>query len=165
MWSRGSLCHHKPPAIGDEIWEAMGNSKTLAVKGESVLLIMPSRFIIFFPFMAFLTSSNSFLMFFIIWTLPWVDYAVCLEVSLLLFLGLWVLSSLSLRLRSDYNVFVPFEHTLCFKSSFCFFNSCTLAISVWICWAITMGFNDVVVVESIGFKEISQYWIQWLIDW
>ena len=128
----------------------------LTVKGESVLLILPSRFIAYFPFMVFLTSSNSFLIFFIIWTLPWVDYVVCLEVSLLLFLGLWVSSSLSLRLHNDYYVFVPFEHALHFKSSFCFFNSCTLAVSVWICWAITTGFSDVVVVKSIGSKELSQ---------
>jgi len=38
----------------------------LVVKGEPVLLIMPSGFITIFPFMAFLTLSNSFLMFFII---------------------------------------------------------------------------------------------------
>ena len=43
-----------------------GHSKTLAVKGESVLLSMPSRFIAVFPFMAFFTSSSSLFRLFII---------------------------------------------------------------------------------------------------
>ena len=135
------------------------------MKGESVLLIMPSRFITVFPFMMFLTSPNSFLMFFIIWTLPWVDSVMCLEVSLLLFLGLWASSLLSLRLCHDYDVFVPIGRTLRFKSSFCFFNSCTSTVSAWIFWAITTGFGDVVVVESICSEGLRQLRIQRLIDW
>jgi len=84
---RDPLCHRRLPTEWDNLG-SKGHSKTLAVKGESVLLIMPSRFIAVLPFMAFLTSSSSFLMFFIIWSLPQVDYTVCSEVSLLLFPGL-----------------------------------------------------------------------------
>ena len=89
----------------------------LVVKGEFVLLIMPSRFIAIFPFKAFLTLSNSFLMFFIIWLLPWVDCAVCSKISYLLFPGLWALLSLSLRLHRDCDVLMPSGCAFRFKSS------------------------------------------------
>ena len=56
----------------------------------------------------------------------------------------------------DCDVLVPSGCTFRFKSSFCFINSCTLAVSVWICWAITTKSNGAVVVESIDSKELSQ---------
>ena len=135
----------------------------LVVKGESILLIMPSRFTVVLPFMVFLTSSNSFLIFFIIWSLPRVDYAMCSKVSLLLFLGLWASSSLLLWLRWDCNVLVPSGCAFCFfKSSFYFINSCTLAINAWTCSAITTRSDGAVVVGSIGSVELNQQWIQQL---
>ena len=38
---------------------------------------------------------------------------------------------IALWLHRDCDLFVPSGRTFCFKSSFCFFNSCTLAISAW----------------------------------
>ena len=88
MWSRGSLLPSYTSSYGRQNLGGKGYSRMLVVKGESVLLIMPSRFIAVFPFMAFLTSSNYFLMLFIIRSLPRVDCAVYLEVSFLLLSGL-----------------------------------------------------------------------------
>ena len=61
----GLWYHHRPPIEENGNLGGKGHSRTLAVKGELVLLIMSSKFVVIFPFMAFLTSSNSFLMFFI----------------------------------------------------------------------------------------------------
>ena len=134
----------------------------LVVKGELVLLIMPSRFIVLFPFMAFLTSSNSFLMFFIIWSLPRVDYAVCFD---LLFSRLWASSSLSLWWHRDCDIVGVSRRALRFNSSCCFINSCTLAVSTWIYWAITfrsVGGDEVEVSMSQGtFLVEIQWWLAW----
>lgn len=141
-----------------QLWEVelgrQGHSRTLVVKGESVILIMLSRFMGVFPFMALFTSSSSFLMFLIIWSLSCVDCSVCSEVSLpLLFSGLLASSSLRLWLHRGREVLLPSRRTWHLKSSFCFISSCTLAVNTWIYWAITIGSGGAVVVKSIGFKE------------
>ena len=77
-----------------------GHAKTLAVKGESVHLSMPSRFITIFPFIAFFTSSSSFLKLFIMWLLSCMDYLVYSVASFpLLFSGLPASSLCLLWLR------------------------------------------------------------------
>ena len=132
-----------------------GHSRTLVVKGNSVLLIMPSRFMAVFPFMAFLSSSSSFLIFLINWSLPCVDCSVCLEVSLsMLFSGLLALLSFWRQLHHARDILLPFGDINCLKSSFYFISYCTLAVNAWICWDITTGSNGEVVVESIGLKEL-----------
>ena len=146
---------------GLQLWEAelgrQGALQTLVVKGVSILLIMPLRFMVVFPFMAFFTSSSSFLIFLIIRSLPCINYLVSLEVSLpLLFSGLLASSSLHLRLRCGRDVLLPSRRIRHLKSSFCFISSCTLAINAWLCWAITTGFGGAVMVESIHFKEFCQ---------
>ena len=154
MWSRESLVLSLTSNCGRRNLEGRGHSKTLAVKGESILLIMSSRFMAIFPFMAFLISSNSFLILFIIGLLPWVDCSIRSKVSLLLFLGLLASLSLWLRLCCSRDVLLPSGCTRRFKSSFYFISSCTLAVNAWIYWAITTGSGGVVVVVSMGFEEL-----------
>ena len=57
MWSRGSLVPLKTSSWGRWNLKGKGHSRTLAMKDESVLLIMPSKFIAVFPFMAFLSPT------------------------------------------------------------------------------------------------------------
>ena len=154
MWSRESLVPSSTSNYGR--WNLGGRAhfKTLAMNGESILLIMPPRFMAVFPFMAFFISSNFFLILFIIWLLSWVDYSIHSKVSLPLFPGLLALSSLWLWLCCPRDVLLPSGCTCHFKSSFCIISSCTLAVNAWICWAITIESSGAVVVESMGSEEL-----------
>ena len=127
-----------------------GHSKTLAVKGESVRLSMPSRFIAVFPFIAFFTSSSSFLKLFIMWSLSCMDCPVYSVASFpLLFSGLLASLSCLVRLSWWCKVLLPFGWAWRFNSSFCFISSCTFAVRAWICWAITTGSGGGTSAESI----------------
>ena len=100
IWLTRSLLSSYNSSCGRRNLRGKRHSKTLVVKGESILLSMPLRFIAVFPFLSFFTSSSSLIKLFIIWSLLCVDCSVCSEVSFpLLFSGLLASSLLRLRLR------------------------------------------------------------------
>ena len=59
-WSKGSLSPSNGSSWGRRNFDGMEHSKTAAVRGESVILTILSRFQSVFPLMAFLSSSISF---------------------------------------------------------------------------------------------------------
>ena len=59
-WSRGSLSPSNGSSWGNRNFDRTGHSKTAMVKGEFVVLTIPSRLQSIFPLMAFLSSSISF---------------------------------------------------------------------------------------------------------
>ena len=61
IWSSGSFRPSNDSSYGWRNFEGIGHSKTLVVKGESVLLTIPSRFWSVFSLIAFLSSSFSLL--------------------------------------------------------------------------------------------------------
>ena len=59
-WSRGSLSPSNSSSWGRRNFDGIGHSRTAAIKGESVVLTILSKFRSVFPLMAFLRSSISF---------------------------------------------------------------------------------------------------------
>ena len=59
MWLRGSFVPSWNSSCDKRNFRGKGHSKSLAVKGKSVHLSMPSRFIIVFPFMEFFILLSS----------------------------------------------------------------------------------------------------------
>ena len=60
-WSRGSFSPSNGSSWGGQNFDGTGHSRTPAVKGESVILTILSRFRSIFPLMTLLSSSISFL--------------------------------------------------------------------------------------------------------
>ena len=79
MWSSGSICPSYVFKWGSQNFGGRGHSRTSLVNGESVLLIIPSKFLDDFPFRAFFISSISFLMFLRSTSLFWLGCFVCPE--------------------------------------------------------------------------------------
>ena len=61
MWYNGSFRPSNDSSYGKQNFRGMGHSRTFAVKGEFVFLTIPSKFRSIFSFIAFLSSSISFL--------------------------------------------------------------------------------------------------------
>ena len=109
--------------------------RTFCVNGESVLLTIPSKFFVVFPFVVFLSSSISFLILlkrsllassecFVLLepSPPWLPFGSRGSSSFLLFLAL-----LGERFSS--------YCSRCLISWFCFVSSSTLAMRAWTCSA------------------------------
>ena len=63
IWSNGSFRSSNDLSYGRQNFSGSGHSKIFVVKGESVVLTNPSKFLSVFSLIAFLSSSISFLMF------------------------------------------------------------------------------------------------------
>ena len=113
--------------------------------------------------MAFLSLSNSFLMFFIIWSLPRVDYAVCFD---LLFSRLWASSSLSfamgLRLQHSMSLQVrpPFQFFILFHQLLHISNECLNLLGHY-GWIRKRWWNGSVHVSQGTLLVEIQWWLAW----
>ena len=95
MWSKGSFMPSYDSSCRRQNLGDRGNSKTFVVKGESVLFTIPSKFLFVFSFIAFFSSSISFLMILRRSLLTPSNGSVLLDLSLL-----WLFSSSSALLAS-----------------------------------------------------------------
>ena len=111
------------------------HSRTFCMNRESVLLTIPSKFLAIFPFIAFLSSSISFLMLLrrsllasldrsvlLKPSFPWLPFGSCTSSSFLLFFILF-----GEQFSSCCNC--------CLISRFCLISSSTLAVRAWTCSA------------------------------
>ena len=126
MWSKGSHKSSNDLSWGRWNFGDKGHFRTFMVKGESILLTIPSRFLFVFSLISFLSSSISFRMLFRRSLLALSDRFVSLEPSLLL-----LFSSSTFLFASRFSSYCNCNPI----SWFCLVSSSTLVVSVWICKA------------------------------
>ena len=126
MWSSRSFRPSNDLSYGRRNFEGIGHSRTLVIKGESILLTILFKFRSIFSLIALLSSSISLLISF-----KRSEFAPSGVFGCRWSFLLW-LSSSSFRL-------VPEPLSSCWScnliSWFCLVSSSTLAVSVWICRA------------------------------
>ena len=127
MWSNGSFRLSYNPSWGK--WNLGGkrHSRTFVVKRELVLFTISSKFLFVFSFMAFFSSSISFLMLLRRSLLTPSDGSILLELSFLLLFSS-SLFLLTLFLAREW--FLSYCNC-CLISWFCLVSSSILAVNVW----------------------------------